>query len=91
MSVIHRLHETFAWFDARDTVWLPLTMASGLASVVANCDEIGSYVKNTEFIISKYGGGSALHGHNSSKPFEYLKEWCWTRSWDEFFNYIMDL
>ena len=62
-----------------------------LASVVANCDEIGSYIKNTEFIISKYGGGSALHGHNSSKPFEYLNEWCWTRSWDEFFNYIMDL
>ena len=62
-----------------------------LASVVANCDEIGSYIQNTDFILKKYEGGSALHGYNSSTPFEYLKEWCWTRSWDEYFSHVMDL
>ena len=62
-----------------------------LALVVENCDEIGSYIQNTDFIVNKYEGMSALHGHNSSTPFEYLKEWCWTRSWDEYFNHVMDL
>lgn len=62
-----------------------------LVSVVANCDEIGSYIQNTDFIVRKYEGGSALHGYNSSMPFEYLKEWCWTRSWDEYFSHVMDL
>ena len=62
-----------------------------IASVVANCDEIGSYIQNTDFIVEKYEGGSALHGYNSSTPFEYLKEWCWTRSWDEYFSNVMDL
>lgn len=33
-----------------------------LVSVVANCDEIGSYIQNTDFIKRKYEGGSALHG-----------------------------
>lgn len=62
-----------------------------LASVVENCDEIGSYIQNTDFIVGKYEGMSALHGYNSSTPFEYLKEWCWTRSWDEYFSHVMDL
>lgn len=59
-------------------------------SVVANCDEVGSYIQNTGFIVRKYEGGSALHGYNSSTPFEYLNEWSWTRSWDEYFSYVMD-
>ena len=62
-----------------------------LASVVASCDEIGSYIQDTKFIVEKYEGGSALHGYNSSTPFEYLKEWSWTRSWDEYFSHVMDL
>lgn len=62
-----------------------------LASVVANCDEIGSYIQNTDFIVTKYEWRSALHGYNSSTPFEYLKEWCWTRSWDEYCSHVMDL
>ena len=62
-----------------------------LASVVENCDEIGSYIQNTSFIVEKYEDGSAPHGYNSSTPFEYLKEWCWTRSWDEYFSHVMDL
>jgi hypothetical protein len=66
-------------------------LTSLIASVVANCDEIGSYIQNTDFIVEKYEGGSALHGYNSSRPFEYLKEWCWTRSWDEYFSHIMDM
>jgi hypothetical protein len=66
-------------------------LTSLMASVVANCDEIGSYIQNTEFIVKKYEGGSALHGYNSSRPFEYLKEWCWTRSWDEYFSHVMDM
>lgn len=66
------------------------SLTSLLAMVVANCDEIGSYIQNTEFIVEKYEGASALHGYNSSTPFEYLKEWCWTRSWDEYFSYVMD-
>jgi hypothetical protein len=49
-------------------------LTSLIASVVANCDEIGSYIQNTDFIVEKYKGGSALHGYNSSTPFEYLKE-----------------
>lgn len=66
------------------------TFISLVASVVASCDEIGSYIQNTDFIVKKYEGGSALHGYNSSTPFEYLKEWCWTRSWDEYFSHVMD-
>ncbi|MCJ1264353.1 hypothetical protein MMC22_004224 [Lobaria immixta] len=66
------------------------TFTSLVASVVASCDEIGSYIQNTDFIVKKYEGGSALHGYNSSTPFEYLKEWCWTRSWDEYFSHVMD-
>lgn len=62
-----------------------------IASIVANCDEIGSYIQNTDFIVEKYEGGSALHGYNSSTPLEYLKEWGWTRSWDEYFSHVMDL
>lgn len=62
-----------------------------LASVVMNCDEIGSYIQNTDFIIKKYEGMSALHGYNSSTPLEYLEQWCWTRSWDEYFSHVMDL
>lgn len=62
-----------------------------IASVVANCDEIGSYIQNTDFIVEKYQGGSALHGYNSHTPLEYLKEWQWTRSWDEYFSHVMDL
>ena len=62
-----------------------------LASVVENCDEIGSYIQNTKFIVNKYEGGAALHGYNSSTPLEYLQEWCWTRSWDEYFSHVMDL
>ena len=61
-----------------------------LASVVASCHEIGSYIQNTDFIAKKYEGGSALHGCDSSTPFEYLKEWRWTRSWDEYFSHVMD-
>ena len=34
---------------------------------------------------------SALHGYNSDRPLEYLEEWCWTRSWDEYFSYVVDL
>lgn len=67
------------------------SFTSLLAAVVANCDEIGSYIQNTDFIVEKYEGGSALHGYNSARPFEYLKEWCWTRSWDEYFSHVMDL
>ncbi|KAI9799108.1 MAG: hypothetical protein M1825_004875 [Sarcosagium campestre] len=62
-----------------------------LASVVANCDEIGSYISNSPFIVEKYEGMSALHGYNVARPFEYLKEWYWTRSWDEYFSHVMDL
>lgn len=62
-----------------------------LVSVVANCDEIDSYIQNTDFIVRKHEGGSAMHGYNSSTPFEYLKRWCWTRSWDEYFSHVMDL
>jgi hypothetical protein len=62
-----------------------------IASVVANCDEIGSYIQDTDFIVEKYEGGAALHGSNSSRPFEYLEGWCWTRSWDEYFSHVMDL
>ncbi|KAL9005236.1 MAG: hypothetical protein Q9188_001996 [Gyalolechia gomerana] len=62
-----------------------------LASVVMNCDEIGSYIQNTDFIVKKYEGMSALHGYNSSTPLEYLEQWCWTRSWDEYFSHVMDL
>lgn len=62
-----------------------------LVSIVANCDEIGSYIRDTDFIVRQYKGGSALHGYSSSTPLEYLKEWCWTRSWDEYFSHVMDL
>ena len=62
-----------------------------LALVVANCDEIGSYIQNTDFIVKKYEGGSALHGYNSSTPLEYLKECNWIRSWDKYFSHVMDL
>ena len=24
-------------------------------------------------------------------PPKYLEEWSWTRSWDEYFSYVMDL
>ena len=61
-----------------------------ITSVVASCDEIGSYIQNTEFIVQKYEGMSALHGYNSSKPLEYLKEWCWTRSWDQYFSHVAE-
>lgn len=67
------------------------SLMSLVAMVVANCDEIGSYIQNTTFIVEKYEGMSALHGYNSGEPFEYLKEWCWTRSWDEYFSHVMDL
>ncbi|MCJ1406851.1 hypothetical protein MMC19_000921, partial [Ptychographa xylographoides] len=66
------------------------TFASLIAAVVANCDEIGSYIQNTDFIVKKYEGLSALHGYNSGAPFEYLKGWSWTRSWDEYFSHVMD-
>ena len=62
-----------------------------LVLVVANCDEKGSYVQNTDVIVRKYDGGLALHGYNSSMPFEYLKEWCWIRSWDQYSSHVMDL
>ena len=62
-----------------------------ISLVVASCDEIGSYIQNTEFIVEKYEGMSALHGFSSSTPLEYLKEWCWTKSWGECFSHIMDL
>ena len=65
--------------------------ASLIAMVVADCNEIGSYIQNTDFIVEKYEGMSALHGYNSDTPFEYLKGWCWTRSWDEYFSHVMDL
>ena len=65
--------------------------SSILESVVRNCDEIGSYIQDTKLIAEKYGGASALHGYNSSEPFEYLKEWAWTSSWDEYFSHVMDL
>ena len=67
------------------------SLTSLVTSIVANCDEIGSYIQNTDFIVELYQGGSALHGYNSSTPFEYLKEWCWTRSWDQYFSHVMDL
>ena len=50
------------------------TFTSLITMVVANCDEIGSYIQNTDFVVKKYEGRSALHGYNSSTPFEYLKE-----------------
>ncbi|KAL9102358.1 MAG: hypothetical protein Q9163_002480 [Psora crenata] len=62
-----------------------------LASVAANCEEIGSYIHNTDFIVTYCEGGSALHDYDSSTPLEYLKGWCWTRSWDKYFSYIVDL
>ena len=62
------------------------SFASLLASVVNSCDEIGSYIQNTDFIVEKYEGLSALHGYNSSEPLEYLKGRSWTRSWDEYFG-----
>lgn len=68
-----------------------IDLSSLLASVVENCDEIGSYIQNTNFIQKKYGEASALHGYKASTPFEYLKGWCWTRSWDEYFSHVMDL
>lgn len=60
-----------------------------LRSVVAACDEIGSYIQNTKFITTRYSG-SALHGYNSSRPLEYLQTWCWTRSWNEYFDHVME-
>ena len=65
-------------------------LSSLIASVVTNCDEIGSYIRNTDFIVERYGGGSALHVYNPPNPFEYLRAWYWTRSWDEYFSHIMD-
>ena len=66
-------------------------LSSLIASVVTNCDEILTSSTQTSLLRNiLYGGGSALHGYNSSNPFEYLREWCWTRSWDEYFSHIMD-
>jgi hypothetical protein len=62
-----------------------------VASVIENCDKIGTYIQNTKFIVELYEGMCALHGYNSGTPLAYLKEWCWTRSWDEYFSHVMDL
>lgn len=66
------------------------SLTSLMALVVENCDEISSYIQTTNFIAAEHGGMSGLHGHNSSQPFEYLKD-CHTRSWDDCFAQIMDL
>ncbi|KAI9826482.1 MAG: hypothetical protein M1819_007331 [Sarea resinae] len=60
-----------------------------ITSVPANLNEIGSYIQNTDFVDEKYRG--VLNRHDSSEPLEYLKEWCWTQTWDEYFSHVMDL
>src|SRR5437868_11597264 len=62
-----------------------------ITSVVINCDEICAYIRNTDFIVKKHEGESALHGCHSSTALEYLDGWRWTQSWDEYFSHVMDL
>lgn len=67
------------------------SLGSLIASVVSNFKEINSCIRTTNFILEKYGDKSALHSHDPSTPFEYLREWRWTPFWDEYFSYIMNI
>lgn len=67
------------------------TLTSLVGKVAANCDEIGSYIRNTEYIVKNYDGKIVVNIYDSSNPLEYLQEWRGIKSWDDFFSYIMDL
>ncbi|KAL8838848.1 MAG: hypothetical protein Q9170_001970 [Blastenia crenularia] len=89
---------SFFWYKFEADVTYSKTATSSedfntvLASVVTNCDEIGSYIQDTDFIAKQFVEDSELHvRHIVIDPLEYLKGWRWTRSWDDYFSHIMDL